>query len=61
MSCIPVCKGVRYTGLRKGEIIARTWDDIDFDLDTITIQKSAAVENSGQIVKRTKSKKSNQP
>lgn len=48
-----------YTGLRKGEIIALTWDDIDFELDTITIQKSAAVVNSGQIVKRTKSKKSN--
>lgn len=31
-----------YTGMRKGELIVLTWDDIDFVNDTITINKTLA-------------------
>lgn len=32
-----------YTGLRKGEILALTWDDIDFKKNTLTVNKSLSV------------------
>lgn len=37
-----------YTGLRKGEVAALTWNDIDFEKNTISINKAISfVENKG--------------
>lgn len=47
-----------YGGLRRGELLALTWDDIDFDNNTITINKSAAVVNNRTVIKSTKNKSS---
>ncbi|MCD8089285.1 MAG: site-specific integrase [Clostridiales bacterium] len=47
-----------YGGLRRGELIALTWDDINFDNNTITINKSAARLNRETIIKSTKNKSS---
>lgn len=47
-----------YTGLRKGEILALTWDDVDFEKDTVAVTKAAAVVNNQQIVKVPKTRNS---
>lgn len=45
-----------YTGCRRGELIALTWEDIDFAAKTIRICKSAAyTPRTGQYVKTPKS------
>ena len=41
-------------GLRRGELNALTWDDIDFSAGTININKSAYVINGQRKVKETK-------
>ena len=41
-----------YTGCRRGELIALTWQDIDFGTDTIHINKSTCRVN-GQIITKT--------
>lgn len=46
-----------YAGLRRGEMIALTWNDIDFDTRKITIDKAVARTNGGQITKDPKTKK----
>lgn len=43
-----------FGGLRKGEILALTWDDICFDDCSITINKSTAYTNKKIITKDTK-------
>lgn len=44
-----------YSGFRRGEMVALTWEDIDFENETISINKSMAKTTSkGQIVKETK-------
>lgn len=43
-----------YGGFRRGELIALTWEDIDFDEQTVSITKSVANTKEGQIVKSTK-------
>lgn len=48
-----------FGGFRKGELIALTWNDIDFDNNMISITKSAGHIQSGQTVKSTKTEKSN--
>lgn len=45
-----------YGGLRRGEMIALTWNDIDFKTGKITIDKAVARTNDGQIVKDPKTK-----
>lgn len=46
-----------YSGFRRGEMIALTWKDIDFDSHTISVTKSIAkTTGKGQIVKDTKTK-----
>ena len=43
-----------YGGFRRGEIIALTWEDIDFENHTVSITKSVAKTKKGQIIKSTK-------
>lgn len=46
-----------YGGFRRGEMIALTWNDIDFKNHIIRISKSATVTNDqGQIIKSPKSR-----
>lgn len=40
-----------WTGMRTGELLALTWDDIDFDAGLIKISK---VMSNGELVRRTK-------
>ncbi len=44
-----------YGGFRRGELIALTWDDIDFENNTVRIKKSAARTKKGVITKIPKS------
>lgn len=52
-----------YTGIRLGELLALTWEDIDFNSNLLTINKtsySAKVDGKSQIiVDKPKTKKSN--
>lgn len=48
-----------FCGLRIGEILGLTWNDIDFDEKTLTVNKArAVVEGKGMITKYPKSKSS---
>lgn len=47
-----------FGGLRRGELIALTWDDIDFTESTVTVNKSTARVKKGTIIKQPKSKTS---
>lgn len=48
-----------FGGLRKGELIALTWQDIDFENNTLSITKSAGHVQEGQAIKATKTVNSN--
>lgn len=48
-----------YGGFRRGELLALTWDDIDFKHNTVTINKSLARTKKGFLVKSTKNTSSN--
>lgn len=43
-----------YGGFRRGELIALTWNDIDFDNQTISINKAVTKTKEGQLIKDTK-------
>ena len=43
-----------YGGLRKGELLALEWSDIDFDNDTVTVSKTVSVVAGEQITKEPK-------
>ena len=47
-----------YTGLRKGELLALSWDDVDFENNTVAVTKAAAVVGGKQIVKVPKTRNS---
>ena len=43
-----------YTGLRKGELLALTWEDVDMDEHTIVVRKSLYHENNKAKLKKPK-------
>ena len=43
-----------YGGFRRGELLALTWDDIDFEANTISITKSISQNSKGATVKGPK-------
>ena len=45
-----------YGGFRRGELIALTWDDIDFENRTVNIEKARSRTKEGTITKGPKSK-----
>lgn len=45
-----------YGGLRKGELLALEWSDINFDNDTVTVSKAVSVVAGHQITKEPKTK-----
>ena len=47
-----------YAGLRKGELLALEWSDIDYVNHTVSITKSTAVVGGEQIVKEPKTRNS---
>lgn len=47
-----------YAGLRKGELLALEWSDIDFDNDTVSVTKAVSVVAGEQITKTPKTKTS---
>ena len=47
-----------YGGMRKGELLALEWSDIDFENSTVSITKSTAVVNGVQVIKEPKTKNS---
>ncbi|MBU5332404.1 tyrosine-type recombinase/integrase [Anaerocolumna aminovalerica] len=47
-----------FAGLRKGELVALTWNDVDFNNNTININKSTATIKGEQITKAPKNKTS---
>lgn len=48
-----------YTGMRRGEILALTWNDIDFDKNIITVNKAVEFRNNQPYIKPPKTKKGN--
>lgn len=47
-----------YAGLRKGELLALEWSDIDFEADTVSVSKAVSVVAGQQITKEPKTKTS---
>ena len=47
-----------YTGLRRGEIAALTWDDIDFENGVIRVNKAVVFKNNHPIMSTPKTKNS---
>ena len=47
-----------YGGLRKGELLALEWSDVDFINNTVSITKSTAVVGGEQVIKEPKTKNS---
>ena len=47
-----------YTGIRKGELLALNWDDIDFTNNMITVNKTLALNTEKKIVVQTPKSKS---
>ena len=48
-----------FAGLRKGELLALRWPDIDFERDTISVSKSISLVNNKPVCKPPKTKTSN--
>lgn len=50
---------ILFLGLRRGELLALSWDDIDWDNKTVHIQKNLVVGDDGPTVKDPKTEESN--
>lgn len=48
-----------YAGLRRGEVAALTWRDIDLKKKTVSVNKAAALRKGGYIIKETKTQNGN--
>lgn len=48
-----------YTGLRKGELLALQWSDVDFASDIIHISKAVTIVKGKPVCKSPKTKTSN--
>lgn len=49
-----------YTGIRKGELLALRWEDVDYNKKTLRINKTVSVDINGKdIISTTKTKSSN--
>lgn len=56
----PLFRLLAFSGIRKGELLALTWDDIDLEQGMLTINKTAALNNKNQVEATTsKTKHSN--
>lgn len=47
-----------FTGARKGEILALTWDDVDFNTSTLTLNKTLCKHDGQTFIQTSKTKKS---
>ena len=47
-----------YTGMRKGEILALQWQDIDFEKRIINVTKSVCHDGKSPVIKKPKTKRS---
>lgn len=45
-----------YCGLRRGELLALRWSDVDLEKDTITVNKSVEILTNQATIKPPKSK-----
>jgi integrase len=52
----PILRLAASTGMRRGEILALTWQDVDFAAGTITVSKSLEQTKAGLRVKETKTR-----
>jgi len=54
----PIVAVAAGTGMRRGEILALTWQDVDFDARTIAVSGSVSVTNEGVTIEETKTESS---
>lgn len=46
---------VQYVGFRRGELVALTWDDVDFEKKTISVRNNTVLADGNIITKQPKS------
>jgi integrase len=46
----PIVTTLLFTGLRSGELLALTWDDVDFDTRRITVHTAVTTEGKRTVV-----------